>query len=339
MRYPDISPDVFRPALLKEMRCFMLILPILALIANSLALHIRCSTPGSKAFKTFVALLVMVVNSFANLFLIMSRILGLYDDVIVSLTVLFIFISFWKFILKIQKGSHPGYWHRSDGIMAQKVIEGDNDTCQHLSLRWLKIRTIHFDFLFTAKYWSRVFFAEVANFFKLKIVEMAQNRRKLNWRKNRSCNMSHIIWLLLFWQYCMILLVEFAALNTKESLLWTVTLVIDTTETCCSIVFWTISVYTIWCIEPSTGRHNLFRDTRTSAGPGTQKYDKPQIGPAPKNFDKFRTNSIHGSLTFLPSVSQHQAPWDLSSICLLAQWPPVPSPKWAPEVEHRPKAT
>ena len=75
MRYPDISPDVFRPALLKEMRCFMLILPILALIANSLALHIRCSTPGSKAFKTFVALLVMVVNSFANLFLIMSRIL------------------------------------------------------------------------------------------------------------------------------------------------------------------------------------------------------------------------------------------------------------------------
>ena len=94
MRYPDISPDVFRPALLKEMRCFMLILPILALIANSLALHIRCSTPGSKAFKTFVALLVMVVNSFANLFLIMSRILGLYDDVIVSLTVLFIFISF-----------------------------------------------------------------------------------------------------------------------------------------------------------------------------------------------------------------------------------------------------
>ena len=50
---------------------------------------------------------------------------------------------------------------------------------------------------------------------------------------------------------------EFTALDTIESILWTVTLVVGTTKTCCSIVFWTFSVYTIWCIDPSTRRHNL----------------------------------------------------------------------------------
>ena len=38
---------------------------------------------------------------------------------------------------------------------------------------------------------------------------------------------------------------EFAALDTKESILWTVTFVVDTTETCCGIVFWTFTVDTI----------------------------------------------------------------------------------------------
>ena len=45
------------------------------------------------------------------------------------------------------------------GEMAQKVTKGDNDTCRHmhLILRWPTIRTIHSSFIFTSKYWSRVF--------------------------------------------------------------------------------------------------------------------------------------------------------------------------------------
>ena len=40
-----------------------------------------------------------------------------------------------------------------DGEVAQKVIEGDNDTYQHmhLKLRWLKIRTIYFSLISCSK--------------------------------------------------------------------------------------------------------------------------------------------------------------------------------------------
>jgi len=43
---------------------------------------------------------------------------------------------------------------RGNGEMAQKVIDGDNATCQpmHVILRWLKIRTIHFSLIFCSKY-------------------------------------------------------------------------------------------------------------------------------------------------------------------------------------------
>jgi len=43
---------------------------------------------------------------------------------------------------------------RGNGEMAQKVIDGDIVTCQHmhLMLRWLKIRTIHFSLISFSKY-------------------------------------------------------------------------------------------------------------------------------------------------------------------------------------------
>ena len=50
-----------------------------------------------------------------------------------------------------------------DGEMAQKVIEGDNDTCHHmhLILSRLKIRAIYF----SPRNIDHVFFDEVAYFF------------------------------------------------------------------------------------------------------------------------------------------------------------------------------
>ena len=56
--------------------------------------------------------------------------------------------------------------YRRDGVMAQKVIEGDNDTCQHmyLILRWLKIRTIQFSY-FLPDILVTCLFAKVAHFF------------------------------------------------------------------------------------------------------------------------------------------------------------------------------
>ena len=50
--------------------------------------------------------------------------------------------------MRFDKNIFEGILHvasyRVDGEMAQKVIEGDNGTCQHmhLILRWLKIRII-----------------------------------------------------------------------------------------------------------------------------------------------------------------------------------------------------
>ena len=79
------------------MRTFMMFLPILALVANTLTLHIRCYQ-RSKPFKIFLTLLLMVINYFSNMFLIASRIIGLYDDVIVSLTIIFIIFSLGNLI-------------------------------------------------------------------------------------------------------------------------------------------------------------------------------------------------------------------------------------------------
>ena len=40
IRFPDISPDIFRPPLLEEMRFFMQVLPGLALFAYTLSLSL-----------------------------------------------------------------------------------------------------------------------------------------------------------------------------------------------------------------------------------------------------------------------------------------------------------
>ena len=65
----------------------------------------------------------------------------------------FLKIAHLYFLAENSKRVTPRVYRR-DGVMAQKVIEGDNDTCQHmhLILRWLKIRTIYFDFIYSAKY-------------------------------------------------------------------------------------------------------------------------------------------------------------------------------------------
>ena len=55
---------------------------------------------------------------------------------------------------------------------------------------------------------------------------------------------------------------EFAALNT----LWTVTFIDDTRETCCRIIFWTFTVDTIGCIDPSTSIHLLLTISLTTPG-------------------------------------------------------------------------
>ena len=67
--------------------------------------------------------------------------------------------------------------------MAQKVIEGDNETCQHmhLILRWLKIRTIQFSY-FRLDILITCFFAEVAYFFQFEISEMAKIRKEIEFR-------------------------------------------------------------------------------------------------------------------------------------------------------------
>ena len=75
-------------------------------------------------------------------------------------------------------------FHRSlvyygrDGEMAQKVIDGENVTWQHmhLKLRWLKIRTMHFSLISSSKYWSRVFWSKWLTFFSSKILRWLKIR-------------------------------------------------------------------------------------------------------------------------------------------------------------------
>ena len=65
--------------------------------------------------------------------------------------------------------------------MAQKVIEGHNDTCQHMHLILqrlnFKIRTIDFSWTFSSKYWSRVF-SDVIQYFSSKIPRWFKIRRE-----------------------------------------------------------------------------------------------------------------------------------------------------------------
>ena len=69
-----------------------------------------------------------------------------------------------------------------DGEMAQKVMEWDNHTCQHmhLILRWLKIRTIHFSFYFSSNYWSHAFCRSGSLFLARKFWDGSKFEKKLN---------------------------------------------------------------------------------------------------------------------------------------------------------------
>ena len=66
--------------------------------------------------------------------------------------------------------------------MAQKVIQWDNGTCQHmhLKLRWLKIRTIYFSLISCSKYWSRVFWPKWLTCYSSK---------KLRWPSQKQMHM------------------------------------------------------------------------------------------------------------------------------------------------------
>ena len=70
------------------------------------------------------------------------------------------------------------YRYGKDGEMAQKVIDGDNVTCQHLHLilKWLKIRTIHFSLISSSKSWSRVFWPKWLTFFSSKMLKWLKIR-------------------------------------------------------------------------------------------------------------------------------------------------------------------
>ena len=78
--------------------------------------------------------------------------------------------------------------------MAQKVIERDNDTCQHMhvTLRWLKIRTVQFLFNFSSKYPSRVKTLRWLTFFSSKTPRWLKIRREIGFEPKIIRILSHL---------------------------------------------------------------------------------------------------------------------------------------------------